>query len=484
MITMKTQHKHRRILILMITSQVLLTLFVLQWLHSQYNGEKERLAGELMGIYIDTRDEIIDTLLFRSYVDPVLKSHRNDTLPKDSLIFTGPNTVKDIVRWEGNKRAITVRLNHGTDTVGPAPDTLKFRKINDDMLLRSVKLIVSHTRDSGDKNGLRVRNLEINPDTVVFKKHFHSRIAESGMKLNISWEEKPVSHSERRNMLYVDPANPFSLPGVSITRYNGYLTGKILPQILFGLILIFITGFAFVISYRRLRDNVILNNLRNEFISNMTHELKTPVSTIGIALESLGRYNMKSEPAVMDEYLRLASSETKRLEELINRILDHSVLEENNQLLKPVLTDLNSLISEVTGNLRQRFENFAIIEFIASRKRINVFCDPLFLKGVIMNLADNSIKYCDKDPHISITTEAEPGSAIIEVTDNGPGIPQEYHQRIFEKFFRIPSGNVHNVKGYGLGLSFASLVMKLHKGSITVTNLDQGCSFKLKLSLA
>lgn len=480
---MEAQLKHRRILILMITSQVLLTLFVLQWLRSQYSEEKERLAEGLTGLYIDTQDEIIDTLLFRSYVNPVLRSHRNDTLPHDSLIPV-PDTMKDIVRWEGMKRAITVRLSHGADTAVPLPDTLKFRRINGDMLLRSVKLIVSHTIDSGDTKGMRVRDLEINPDSAVFKEHFQKRILESGMKFNISWEEKTVSHSEKKKILYINPLNPFSLPAVSITGYNGFLAGKILPQVLFGLILIFITGFAFLISYRRLRDHVVLNNLRNEFISNMTHELKTPVATISIALESLGRYNMKNEPEVMDEYLRLASSETRRLEELINRVLDHSVLEENNQLLKPVLTEINSLISDVTRNMQQRFEKCGTIEFNHSQEKINVLCDPLFLRGVIINLIDNSIKYCDKDPVIRILAGTETGSAIIEVTDNGPGIPSEYHNRIFEKFFRMPAGNVHNVKGYGLGLSFAALVMKLHKGSISIKNLDPGCSFKLKLPLA
>ena len=193
---------------------------------------------------------------------------------------------------------------------------------------------------------------------------------------------------------------------------------------------------------------------------------------------------MRNEPEVMDEYLRLASSETTRLTELINRVLDHSMLEENNQLLKPELTDINSLVSDVTHNMQQRFEKCGSIEFKPSPEKINVLCDPLFLRGVIINLIDNSIKYCDKDPVIRILAGSESGSAIIEVTDNGPGIPVEYHNRIFEKFFRMPAGNVHNVKGYGLGLSFAYLVMKLHKGSISITNLDPGCSFKLKLPIA
>jgi two-component system phosphate regulon sensor histidine kinase PhoR len=245
-----------------------------------------------------------------------------------------------------------------------------------------------------------------------------------------------------------------------------------------------VTALAFRLSYRSIREHIVLNDLRNEFISNMTHELKTPVATLSVALESLAKYNMKDEPAVMEDYLKLASLETKRLEDLINRILDHSMLEHNGQPLNPVLTDINRLVQEVAGIMRQRLEKDGKIEFLSSDGKLTAMADPLFLRGVLVNLVDNSIKYCDKAPVISILTRKEAGFAVIGVTDNGPGIPEEYQGKIFEKFFRLPTGNVHNVKGYGLGLSFASLVMKLHKGSITVKNNAVGCSFTLKVPVA
>jgi two-component system phosphate regulon sensor histidine kinase PhoR len=111
-------------------------------------------------------------------------------------------------------------------------------------------------------------------------------------------------------------------------------------------------------------------------------------------------------------------------------------------------------------------------------------CDPLLFKGVIMNLIDNSIKYSGGSPAIRLYTERDKHNAKVTVTDEGPGIPAEYHEKIFEKFFRVPSGNVHNVKGYGLGLNFASKVMALHKGSIGIKNKDKGCSFILNLPLS
>lgn len=487
---MKESKKHRSIIVLMIASQLLLTMFVVYWLRSQYITEKERLLHELLGLYIDTQDEIVDTLLFKSYVNPVLTGKDGNISITDSMV-TGSGfsarskETEDIVRWKGLKGSITVRMENHSDTSGQ-PDTLKIRKINDEILLRSVRLIVSHSRDSMNKNGPVVRNFMMKPDTSVFKKHFHNRLDESGLKFNITWEtsdhSKDTAHFKR--VLYLDPASPFSMPAISVTGYGTYLTGKILPQIIFGFALMVITALAFLISYRSIRNHIILNNMRNEFINNITHELKTPVTTISIALESLAKYNIRNEPEVMDEYLKIAVSENKRLEELINRVLDHSLLEVNKHPLKLISTDLNLLIPEVVVVMNQRIEEAGKIEFKASEKEINVLCDPLYLKAVLSNLIDNSIKYCNMEPFIRIITGKADGFAVIEVTDNGPGIPAEYREKIFEKFFRLPSGDVHNVKGYGLGLSFVSLVMKLHNGSVEVKNCDDGCTFVLKIPVA
>ena len=106
--------------------------------------------------------------------------------------------------------------------------------------------------------------------------------------------------------------------------------------------------------------------------------------------------------------------------------------------------------------------------------------DRLYITGVLINLIDNAIKYSDQEPVIKVLSTRTANEIRVEINDNGPGIPEEYQKRIFDKFFRVPNENIHNVKGYGLGLSFASLVMNLHKGSIEVRNLNPGCSFLLK----
>ncbi len=490
---MKGINKHTRVLILMIASLLLLTLFVLQWLRSQYRGEKERLVNDLNEFYIDAQDEIVDTMLFRSYVSPVLRTERlgrnqrfitlDDTSVNGTGFVSDTTPVTGFVKWKGTKGNITVRVEHGPDSGVRLPDTVKIRKINDDMLLRSVRLIVSHSNDSSGGGLPEMADIALSPDSAVFKQHFSQKLEGAGMNFFLTWEEKkPASaHRHHKSELYLNPLNPFALPAISVTRFNGYLAGRIMPQVLSGLVLMIVTALAFRLSYRSIRENIVLNDLRNEFISNMTHELKTPVATLSVALESLAKYNMKDEPAVMEDYLKLASLETKRLEDLINRILDHSMLEQNGQSLNPVLTDINLLVQEVAGIMQQRLEKDGKLEFLPSDEKLTAMADPLFLKGVLVNLVDNSIKYCDKVPLISLVTRKEEGFAVIGVTDNGPGIPPEYQGKIFEKFFRLPTGNVHNVKGYGLGLSFALLVMKLHKGSIAVRNNDAGCSFTLKI---
>jgi two-component system phosphate regulon sensor histidine kinase PhoR len=199
-----------------------------------------------------------------------------------------------------------------------------------------------------------------------------------------------------------------------------------------------------------------------------------------VALEALGNYNMKKEPRVMEEYLQLASEETKRLGELINRVLDHTLLEQKEHPLDLIEIDLNKLITDVVSIMNRKTGSKGIIEFNREDHNITLVGDLLYIKGVLINLIDNSIKYCDTDPVITVSAERKSKYIVVEIKDNGPGIPEEYQKKIFEKFFRLPSENVHNVKGYGLGLSFASLVMELHKGSIEVKNLNPGCSFKLK----
>jgi signal transduction histidine kinase len=496
---MKNRGKNRRILILMIASQLLLTGFVIQWLNSQFRAERESLVKDLTTFYVESHEAVLDSMLFKSYVNPVLSESRiivmdhlvtgKDTTNIGSVPSLNPPGQNGRIRMKGksNESIITVNLSGKCDTIKGSQDTIKIKGMSNDMLLRSVRLIVARSEDTLNMKHSEAGNfsLKMNIDTAVFKKYFLGKLQNTGMTFNIGWKINGTipSHVIGKKVLYINPLMGTSLPEAEVAGYKGYLFGRILPQIIFGIVLILITALAFMLSYRSIRNQIILNSLRNEFVSNITHELKTPVATLKVALESLGKYNLRNEPAVMDEYMRLASAETKRLEELINKVLDQSVLDEQNFSMQLVATDINNIISEITVSMNQRIDKKGSIEFRYEEEKLFLKCDPLYLRGVLINLVDNSIKYCDKEPVILIKTRINEGYAFIEISDNGPGIPEEYQNKIFEKFFRVPADNIHNVKGYGLGLSFASLVMQKHSGSINVKNLDPGCSFTLKIPL-
>ncbi len=483
---MKYKNSHKTILLLMIMSQLLLTVFVAYWLRSQYHTEKERLTGELYDFYAGTQDEMIDTILFRSYVNPVLSGQRyiisgKESQTDDTIVLKGSAGAGKSARWNG-KGVITVNIKDIPDSVAFRHETVKSGKMTEDMVLRSVRLIVKHAGDSSGTTNPHFSRLALDIDTTGFRERFVGRMKDADMVFLFAWHNPgpDTSGRETGKYIFLNPLPGSSLPEGVISEYNSYLLMAIYPQIFFGLLLVSLTALAFLLSYRSIREHIILNKLRNEFISNISHELRTPVATLSVALESLGKYNLRNEPHLLDEYLKLASLETKRLEELINRVLDHSLTEGDNHALKMTATDINTILSGVAEIMRPRAGK-GIIRLNIPEDPIIVKGDPLFLKGVIINLIDNSIKYCDKEPLIELQSYRKGSMAIIEVNDNGPGIPEEYHRKIFEKFFRIPSSNVHNVKGYGLGLSFAAHVITLHGGSVEVKNLRQGCSFIISL---
>jgi two-component system phosphate regulon sensor histidine kinase PhoR len=233
--------------------------------------------------------------------------------------------------------------------------------------------------------------------------------------------------------------------------------------------------------YKSMRKQELLNNLRNDFISNISHELKTPVSTVSVALEALKNFDRLKEPQKSREYLDIAFNEMKRLDQLISQVLNTSSLEAHGEYLKIDNADLVSLTREVLNSMQARFDKCgAKVEFITDADVIIIEMDKLYIHGVLFNLLDNSLKYNSGNPEIVINITQRSSDVNLSISDNGPGIPKEYISRIFDKFFRVPKGDVHDIKGYGLGLSFADLVMRHHSGSIEVKNKDEGgCKFTL-----
>lgn len=266
--------------------------------------------------------------------------------------------------------------------------------------------------------------------------------------------------------------------------YRAYLLRKMLPSLAFALLLFGITVAAFTLIYRSLRHQQRLAQLKNEFISNITHELKTPITTVGVALEALSDFQAISDPEKTREYLTLSKLELDRLSLLVDKVLRLSMFEETEPHLQPEPLDLGALALQVTAAMALQAERAGARIHTDGLKQHEfiVLGDRLHLSSVIFNLLDNALKYTSGTPDIHIAIEKTPEIVRLCVRDNGIGIPPDYQDKVFEKFFRVPSGDTHNVKGHGLGLSYVSRVVRQHGGDIRLESIPgRGSAFVVEL---
>ena len=261
---------------------------------------------------------------------------------------------------------------------------------------------------------------------------------------------------------------------------------KMWPQFLLSVVLVGLTALSFVLLLRSLIQQRRLTKIKNDFISNITHELKTPIATVSVAIEALRNFDALHDPERTKEYLAISSNELLRLSFLVDKVLKLSMFEKHQVELKEEAVDLAVLVKEVVGSMKLQFEKYrAQVNVQLQGYQYGITADRLHITSVLFNLLDNALKYSKDNPSISIELKDETEQIFLLVADNGIGIPAEYHKKIFDKFFRVPSGDTHNVKGYGLGLSYVSYVIQRHYGSIEVESQPGiGSRFIIKLPAA
>jgi two-component sensor histidine kinase len=261
-----------------------------------------------------------------------------------------------------------------------------------------------------------------------------------------------------------------------LSDYQGYIFKKILPELGFSLGLFGCVSLAFFTVFKNLQAQRRLTELKNDFIQNVTHELKTPIATVGVAIEALRNFDAMKDPARTEEYLDISKSELNRLCLLVDKVLRMSHFEQNELVLHFETVDFQVVVEEVLASMRLQFENLnAQVSFEASGENFRVKGDRLHLTSVVYNLLDNALKYSAGQPEIAVRLFCEAKEIRFEVADRGIGIAPAHRERIFEKFYRVPTGNVHNAKGHGLGLSYVASVVQQHGGRIEV---EGGHDFK------
>lgn len=270
---------------------------------------------------------------------------------------------------------------------------------------------------------------------------------------------------------------------VDLMDSKWYLIKKMSSQILVSLMLVGLTIFSFMLLLRNLIQQRKLTQLKNDFISNITHELKTPIATVSVAIEALRNFNALHDPQRTKEYLDISANELQRLSLLVDKVLKLSMFEKHQIELREESVDLLQLVEEVVSSMKLQFEKYkAKVSIRPEGKDFVIRADRLHVTSVVFNLLDNALKYSKSNPAIQIELKSTDSDVELSITDNGIGIPPEFKKKIFDKFFRVPTGDTHNVKGYGLGLSYVAYVVQRHHGTIDMESQPGiGSRFIIKL---
>lgn len=261
-----------------------------------------------------------------------------------------------------------------------------------------------------------------------------------------------------------------------------YILAKMIWTLAGSLLLLVLTTICFMYMLRTILKQKRLSEVKNDFINNMTHELKTPIATVYAAVEAMQNFNALNDQRKTQTYLDISKQELQRLSDLVEKVL-HIAAEEREEIeLFREETDMSEVMDSIITNhqlktgrpVQFRYDN------LLGERTVDV--DKAHLSNAISNLVDNAIKYSGDHPTVYIKSMLENGKLIIRVKDNGIGIPKVYQESIFDTFFRVPTGNLHNVKGFGLGLSYVKKIVALHGGTISVhSEPEKGSEFIIQI---
>ncbi|OIP82130.1 MAG: hypothetical protein AUK44_08415 [Porphyromonadaceae bacterium CG2_30_38_12] len=265
------------------------------------------------------------------------------------------------------------------------------------------------------------------------------------------------------------------------TKQNYILSSLnlLLPSVFLLVLILVIFIVAIIIIFKQKQ----LNTIKNDFVNNMTHELKTPISSISLASQMLQDPSVGKTPELLSHISKVIREETKRLSFMVEKVLQMAVFEKDKSILKVNEKQINLLIKEIVSNFSLKVSNKGgQITTNLNATHDMALVDEVHFTNVIFNLMDNALKYSDKPLLLTIETWNEKDNLLISIEDNGIGIHKDDVKRVFEKFYRVSTGNLHNVKGFGLGLAYVKKIVTEHRGTIKVeSELNIGTKFTITI---
>ena len=442
---------------------------------------------------LEERDR--EALNLRSSITSKIKSV---PLPPSKLESIKIDEDPSILNYWKKVRSITSKLNQPqgslADTFENMQDVLKDRYLHQQALLEDVILRILY-----ESNNLPIAQ------RVDFNKleHYLAEEFEKNGLHNVPFHFKVSDKKDqevyRCNDLFGDhkadyvhvlfPNDPGRIAGKlhlyfpTRAKYIRDPLWVFVPSILFTAVVLAVFAFVIIVIFRQKK----LSDMKNDFINNMTHEFKTPISTISLASQMLRDADVGKTPTVMKNISGIIADETKRLSFQVDKVLQVSLFERDKSTLSFKEVDVNKVLRNVVSTFKLKVESIGgQIRDDISEDEALVIADEMHLTDVVFNLLDNALKYrSDQRPlMLEVLSKQVRDHLSIKVKDNGVGIKKEYLKKVFERFYRAPSGNVHNVKGFGLGLAYVKKIINDHKGSITAeSELNAGTTFTIHLPL-
>jgi two-component system phosphate regulon sensor histidine kinase PhoR len=262
-----------------------------------------------------------------------------------------------------------------------------------------------------------------------------------------------------------------------------FLLTELWGMLLISIILIIVIVYSFTYTITTIFRQKKLSEMKNDFINNMTHEFKTPISTISLACEALSDRDVVRSPEFTGNYINIILEENKRLAGMAEKILQTAVIEKGQLKMKREQIDLHEVITDVIKNIRIQVEiKDGVIRKQCKAANPVLWGDKVHLTNLVYNLLDNANKYSPRKPVITVRTENTSNGILLTIADHGIGISKGEQKKIFDKLYRVPTGNIQEVRGFGLGLSYVKAIVEEHHGRISLeSEINKGTTFKVFL---
>lgn len=465
---------------LMLSALIVLIFVQYHWIKGLYTVEANKFEKSMQRCLVDIKHQLFN--------ENILKN--NNFLEELQKVNSIKNNGNLLVPSFNIHQQNTIEKNEG--------NPLNNHILNEFKDLKKIFLNqLAYLYDNLSYISVKEYNIEVKPEIVdtIIKESFikegidpkyHFAITDENHQFIYQSDEsieKTNYLTKYRIPVYYKGLDKPSLVHLIIHRKRSYILKEIQSILLISIMMILIIAGSFYYSLRIIFNQKKLSEIKNDFINNMTHELKTPISTISLALEAMTKFGIKNDEARASKYLEICQSENKRLSGMVENVLNAAANQKGELKLKKEELDINELIESIveTSKVTIQNNNGTINKKLAIQNPL-IIADQVHLTNILVNLIDNANKYFKDIPQITIETKAEKESLIILVKDKGIGIKKEDLKHIFDRFYRVPTGNIHNVKGYGLGLSYVKDVIEKHEGEINVqSEFNKGTTFKIKL---